>query len=60
MTFHDIVGHWKSVAKAQAALGLKSKQTLYNWRDYGVPEGWQARIQLRTKGRLRADEPAKA
>ncbi len=56
MTFKDIIGHWKSVEKARAALGIKSRQTLYNWRDNGVPEGWQARIQLRTRGKLRADE----
>lgn len=54
MDFHDIVKRWGSVEKAKSALGLKSKQTLYNWRDNGVPDGWQARIQLMTKGRLRA------
>ena len=56
MTFKDIIGYWKSVEKARAVLGLKSKQTLYNWRDNGVPDGWQARIQIRTRGKLRADE----
>lgn len=60
MTFKDIIGHWKSVEKAKTALGLKSRQTLYNWRDNGVPDGWQARIQIRTKGRLRAEEAEKS
>lgn len=54
MTFNDIIARWKSVEKARVALGLKTRQTLYNWRDNGVPEGWQARIQIKTKGRLRA------
>ena len=55
MTFEDIVRRWGSVEKAKAALGIKSKQTLYNWRDDGVPLGWQARIQLLTRGKLRAE-----
>jgi len=54
MDFDDIVKRWGSVEKAKAALGLKAKQTLYNWRDKGVPEGWQARIQIMTRGKLRA------
>ncbi len=55
MDFDDIIGRWGSVDKAKTALGLKSRQTLYNWRDNGVPEGWQARIQIMTRGKLRAE-----
>lgn len=54
MDYDDIVARWGSAEKAKNALGLKSKQTLYNWRDNGVPEGWQARIQIMTRGKLRA------
>ncbi len=54
MTFDDIVRRWRSVERAKTALGLKSRQTLYNWRDHGVPDGWQARIQIMTRGKLRA------
>jgi len=60
MDFSDIVKHWGSVEKARAALGLKTRQTLYNWRDSGVPAGWQARIQIRTHGKLRANEAVKS
>ena len=58
MTFEEITTHFGSVEKAKAALGLKSKQTIYNWRDKGVPEGWQARIQIQTRGKLKADKSA--
>lgn len=57
MTFDDIKRHFGSVAKAQAALGIKAKQTIYDWKKRGkVPVGWQARIELRTGGALKADE----
>lgn len=55
MTFDDIKAHYTSVEKARVALGLKSRQTIYNWRATGVPDGWQARIQLQTGGTLMAD-----
>jgi hypothetical protein len=55
VTYDDIRKHFGSVEKARVALGLKSRQTLFNWRDDAVPPGWQARIQLATEGRLMAD-----
>lgn len=55
MDFDDIISRWKSVEKARSALGLKTRQTLYNWRDNGIPRGWQARIQIMTRGKLRAE-----
>lgn len=58
MTFDDIVAHFGGVEKARDALGLKSRQTLYNWKDGGVPAGEQCRIQLLTSGVLLADEAA--
>lgn len=58
MNFDDIKQHYGSVEKARAALGLKSRQTLYNWRDEGVPPGEQCRIQILTEGALKADERA--
>ncbi len=58
MTFDDIVMHFEGVEKARAALGLKSRQTLYNWKEHGVPGGEQCRIQLLTDGKLRADDEA--
>lgn len=56
MNFDDLMERWGSVEKARAALGLKSRQTLYNWRDDGIPDGEQCRIELLTKGELKADE----
>jgi transposase len=56
MTFDEIKTHYGSVAKARDALGLKSRQTIYDWQKRGVPSGWQARIELLTDGKLKADE----
>ena len=58
MTFYEIKQHFGGVEKARVALGLKSRQTLYNWRDQGVPDGEQCRIQLLTEGKLKADDRA--
>lgn len=56
MTFDQIKQHYGSVAKARTALGLKSRQTIYDWQKRGVPSGWQAKIQILTDGKLMADE----
>jgi hypothetical protein len=58
MTFDDVVAFFGGVSKAKKALGLKSRQTLYNWREDGVPDGEQCRIQIITGGQLTADENA--
>lgn len=58
MNFDDLMGYWGSVEKARVALGLKSRQTLYNWRDDGIPDDTQCRIELLTDGKLRADQAA--
>lgn len=58
VTFDDIKQHFGGVEKARVALGLKSRQTLYNWKDGGVPSGEQCRIQILTDGTLRADDHA--
>lgn len=58
MTFDDIKSYYGTVEKARTALGLKSRQTLYNWREYGVPDGEQCRIQILTDGALKADRGA--
>lgn len=64
MDFDDLMSYYGSVAKARDALGLKSRQTIYNWRDSGIPDGEQCRIELLTAGHaglngcppLKADE----
>lgn len=58
MDYEAIVAHFGGVTAAKKALGLKSRQTLYNWRDQGVPGPEQCRIQLLTEGKLTADEEA--
>lgn len=66
MTFDDLMTYWGSVEKARVALGLKSRQTLYNWRNGGIPGPEQCRIELLTAGKpglndcppLKADESA--
>ena len=58
MTFEDIKNHFGSVEKARTALGLRSRQTLYNWRETGVPDGEQCRIQILTDGALKAADTA--
>lgn len=55
MNFEEVKGYFGSVEKARVALGLKSRQTLYNWRDGGIPDGEQCRIELLTEGRLKAN-----
>ena len=55
MTFKEAVEHYGSVAAIQKALELKSRQAVYTWKRTGIPLGQQARIQLLTGGRLRAD-----
>lgn len=56
MTFEDIKRFYGSVEKARIALGLKSRQTLYNWQADGVPDGEQCRVQILTRGKLKADK----
>jgi hypothetical protein len=58
MTFDEIKQHYGGVEKARVALGLKSRQTLYNWKEQGVPDGEQCRIQILTDGVLKASEQA--
>ena len=54
MTHQDLVGHFGNASKAAKALGY-SRQAVSQWKDRGIPFEAQYRIQMRTKGRLRAD-----
>lgn len=53
MDFYDIKTHWGSVSTAAKALG-KGRQSVYRWKDSGVPLGEQYRIQVLTNGALQA------
>jgi transposase len=54
MTFTDLVVHFGTVSKAAKALGY-TRQTIYDWRQRGVPEGKQLEIQKMTRGQVKAD-----
>lgn len=56
MTFNQIITHWGGVEAARKALGL-SRQTLYNWRDKGVPLAAQVNVEVLSAGKLRANLP---
>lgn len=58
VNFRDIKRHFGSVEAARAALGYRSRQTIYNWRTDGVPDGEQCRIQILTGGVLTASRRA--
>lgn len=57
MDFNQIVSHWGGVDAARKALGLKSRQTLYNWRDKGIPLDAQINVEVASQGKLRAALP---
>lgn len=57
MTFNQIISHWGGVEAARKALGLKSRQTLYNWRDKGIPTDAQINVELVSGGALKAKLP---
>ena len=55
MTFNDLCSHFGTGSAAARSLGL-SRQTIQNWKKRGrIPFDQQYRIQLKTKGKLKAD-----
>jgi hypothetical protein len=54
MTFNDLVVHFGTVQKASEAIGF-TRQTIYDWRDRGIPDHRQLEIQKTLKGALKAD-----
>lgn len=56
MDYQDLLAHFGSCTEAARKLGL-AKQTVNNWRR-GIPFEQQFRIQMKTKGRLKASLPA--
>lgn len=55
MTFNDLCSHFGTGSAAARFLGI-SRQTLQNWKTRGrIPFDQQYRIQLLTKGKLKAD-----
>jgi hypothetical protein len=56
MTHEDLVAHYGSANQAARALGY-SKQAVSHWKRSGIPFDAQFRIQLKTKGKLKAHLP---
>lgn len=57
MTYEDLLAEYKTCTGAANALGLR-KQTVNRWKDAGIPFEQQFRIQMKTKGKLKAQMPA--
>jgi hypothetical protein len=58
MTHKQIIEHFGGVEAARKALGLRSRQTLYNWKVKGIPTDAQINAEVVTKGALKANIPA--
>lgn len=56
MTYSDLIEHFGKQADAARALKI-AKQTISCWRKNGIPFEQQYRIEMKTKGRLRATPP---
>src|SRR5687768_6299590 len=54
MTFNDLVVHFGTVQKASEGIGF-TRQTIYDWRDRGIPGVRQLQIQKKARGALKAD-----
>lgn len=56
MDYHDLVDEFGNGARAAKAIGY-NRQTVHRWKTSGIPFEAQFRIQLKTKGRLKASLP---
>lgn len=59
MTYTDLIDKYGTASNAGARLGF-SKQALSDWKKKGIPFNSQYLIQLKTRGRLKADVSALA
>lgn len=57
MTYEDLVEEFGNGNRAAKALGY-SRQAVSQWKFRGIPFEAQFRIQMRTKGRLKASPPS--
>lgn len=57
MDYKQIIGHWGGVEAARQALGVRSRQTIYNWKEKGVPLEQQIQAEVKSGGVLKADIP---
>lgn len=56
MTYDDLIRIYGGCTSAARAIG-RSKQTVHQWKANGIPFEQQYRIQLATKGKLKAELP---
>lgn len=56
MEYNDLLETFGTMSKAARALDLP-RQTVHAWKEAGIPFEQQFRIQLKTKGRLKAKMP---
>lgn len=57
MTYDELVEEYGNASQAASALGF-SRQALSRWKTAGIPFESQFRIQMKTRGRLKANLPA--
>lgn len=57
MDYEDVVKHFGTCAKAAKELGLR-RQTVHRWKEIGITFEKQFIIQMKTKGKLKAQLPA--
>lgn len=57
MTFDELAAHYGNGNKAAKALNVP-RSTVYQWKDIGIPFEQQFRIQMKTKGKLKASMPS--
>jgi hypothetical protein len=53
MTHEDLVSHYGTATRAASELGY-SKQAVSAWKKSGIPFDAQFRIQMKTRGKLKA------
>ena len=56
MDYADVVEHYGTCARAARALGLR-RQTVHRWKEIGITFEKQFIIQMKTKGKLKAQLP---
>jgi len=56
MDYKDLAGYYGNGNRAAKALGLH-RQTVHKWKASGIPFEQQFKIQMKTKGRLKAQMP---
>ena len=59
MVYDDVVKEFGTASKASRALGI-SKQAVSQWKRRGIPFEAQYRIQLKLRGKLKAELPEQA